>query len=278
MFTRFLSSSLAALMFTATPALAHSGQDYDERDRSHVRPSDGTQAIVVDNDVGRAITVYADGRQVEVVKAGDSARVRIDRDTRKLEARVGTRRVARLNPDGRDRVWRIERPTETGVLVKNPLPIDVVITLDGVTRTLQAGATGVFDEVSVGTNTFVARRVSGQVIDRDTVSLSAFADFRWEIDPPVQGLVSVQNRWSTPLEVELNGKVVAVLKPGQSRTFKVRCGRTSVELTRMSRSGRRGAEVVDTMVRIDRYETERLVTGPASRSRHHVHGAAHSAR
>ncbi len=273
-----LSASLAALLFAASPAYAHSGHGSVEGDRSHVRPGDATLTVVVDNDVGRAISVYADGRKVGVVLEGDWTRLRIDRDTRVLEARAGARRVGRLDLDERERVWRIERPTETGVLVTNPLPIDVVIAIDGKTRTVKAGSMTVFDEVSVGQNTFVARRVSGQVIDRDPVKLSAFNDFRWEIDPPNKGLLKVRNRWSTPLQVELNGVVVGVVEPGKAQTFEVRSGQTSVELTRMSRSGRRGVEVVDTVVRVDRYETQRLVSGPESHVRSPAHGPGYSVR
>ncbi len=273
-----LNASLVALLFAAAPALAHSGHGDVDRDRSHIRPSDAQRTVVIDNEVGRAVTVYADGRKVEVLRAGERARLRVRSDTRVLEARVGSRRIARFDVDGPEVLWRLVRPTETAVLVTNPLPIDVVVSLGGERRDVSAGASVLFAGVDVGSATLVARRGTGQVVDRDTVRLSAFDDFRWEVEAPETGLVRVLNRWSSPLEVELDGEVVGVIEPGQSRTFEAGIGWTDVELTRLSRAGRRGAEVLDTVVRVQRYDTEQVVTGPNQRSRHHTHPARPTAR
>ncbi len=273
-----LNTAMVALLLAAAPALAHSGADHVDRDRTHVRPSDAVRTLMVDNDVGRAVTVLADGRQVDVVSAGAFARVRIPGDTRRVEARVGARRIAMLSLDTMDRVWRLERPTETAVLVKNPLPVAVAVTLGGLTRTLGPGATSVFDDVAVGSSTFVARRTTGQLIDRDTVRLSAFDDFRWEVDPPETGLVQVKNRWSSPVEVLINGVLVDVLAPGETRTVDVQAGRAEVRLTRLSRSGRRGATVLEKSLRVDRYALSRIVTGPDSSRHAHREGVRPSAR
>jgi hypothetical protein len=275
---RVIAASLASLIFVATPALAHGLQNAIPVDSIHVRPAEARLSVRVDNDVGRALTVFADGKEIAVVPPGSRQRIAVNRDVRLLEARVGTRRIDRLKMDGGDRIWEVERPTETSVLVKNPLPISVQVTIDGRTRTLAAGATQLFAHTDVKSRTLVARRLSGQVIDRDTVRLSPFEDLVWQIDRPDQGLVEIQNRWSTSIQVVINGRVVGVLEAGQSQTFSARAGRAEIELSRLNRSGRVGSQVLDARIRIDRYDRSLVVTGPTGRGHYHDHGHYYGVR
>ncbi len=273
------SAVTALFLSTAGEAQAHGlhPDNGHEPERVHVRPDVQSLPVVVENDAGRAITVYADGRQLVVIPAGARLKVKVSSEVRWLEARVGSRRVSRLRMGEERTFWEVERPTETSVMVSNPLPIPVEITLDGVTRTVAAEGSLFFGDVPVGSRTIVARRVTGQVLSRDKVKLSAFEDTRWQIEPPSTGLVQVLNRWSSSLQVKVNGKVVAVLEPGETRTFEFRAGSAEVTLTRVGRRGRMGPEVVDTHIRVDRYETERLVTGPVGRSQH-AQGPRHGVR
>lgn len=268
-----LSLALSSLLLASAPALAHGPQDEDraDRDRTHVRPEAAAVTVRIDNDVGRAITITADGRQIAVVPAGSRERVTVPRSVDRLEARVGSRQVGLLRLDGRDATWEVERPTFTSVLINNPLPIAVVVTLDGASRTVASESSLLFSGVDVGASTIVTRRVSGELIDRETVMLSAFDDLRFQVERPDEGLVEVLNRWSTDLEVTINGRVVDVLEPGEQATYSVRAGRADVSLTRLDRLGREGAEVYDERLLVDRYETERIATGPSGRSHAHTH-------
>lgn len=260
--------ALAALAL-AVPGTALAGStcslDDHASQAAHVRPGQDAR-LVFENDTGRLIQLFADGRPLATLAPWDVDRVLVPGAARSIEARVDGRGIARFSgPFTPDRVYRVLTPTTTDVMVTNPLPIAVLIQApaQGFRQVLASGGSLVLHEMPVGTVELSALRLEGDLaVDVERVTLGPWSDVTWTVDPPRLGVLQLVNRDHHAVRVLVDGVPVDRVEAGRVDFVELTVGRHRVEVLRLDPRGRPGALVYGATVFVDRYrETEVVVAG-----------------
>jgi hypothetical protein len=190
--------------------------------------------LKVVNDTGISAEVYLDGRELIDLDVGQTRLVRVPLGPARIEMRARGQSVARLDTT----IRAFAEPTLVGrapsfasVTVINPFPFDIRVSDDrGNTRTIDERGRAVFGNVPVGNTQLVARRLSGEVIDQEHVSVRAWSGAVWTVDPPSTGVLLVDSNVGRTTRVLVDGRVTAILPAYAEQSLRLPIGFASIEV------------------------------------------------
>lgn len=239
--------------------------------------------VLVRNATRYDADLIVDGRYAAHLGAGTTQVVEVDVGSGRFElvARSGrslgtTRMVARPFTDHR---WTVELPTVADVTVTNPLPIPIELTTSrGQVRSVPAYGRTVYDDVPLGTFQLTATRVTGEIVDVETLVVREDGANGWRIDAPTTGLVWIDSEHFDSTRVIVDGTTLAALPAWGEQRLELPIGWHHVAIT-----DERGRVVEDTWIEVDPYELAVVEAAlPVRPSTHHQHpvrpsgsGAAH---
>lgn len=217
-----------------------------EREALRVPPWEGR--LEVRNRTGRDGRLFLDGQDQGPLLAGAERRLVREPGTVLVELRDGVR----LLDEGRSSVqpglltvFVAEQAPVAELLVSNPLPIPVLVGLgDRAPLVLQPGERRRVEGLAPGTLRVDIERLDGREIRSLSLRLEPWEPTVLQVPVPGDGLLRLVNRGETPVEVLLDGRVLAYLGAGRDQTLGLPTGRQRLVL-REVRTGRvLGAEVL----------------------------------
>ncbi|MDP6932989.1 MAG: hypothetical protein QGG40_08725 [Myxococcota bacterium] len=219
--------------------------------------------VRVVNDTGRRATVRIDNQNRGTLNAGESQEFTTDLGRVRVELRVEQRVVASKSLVVRaydDLVYRAEAPREGTLVVRNPLPMDVLLVLDdGSERSLKAGGQVTFSHLDPGTFKLLVTREAGERIARLRQEVEAFEISYVSIPSPSQGVVVVDNRGGRSFRVYVDGHYVETVPPHAELRLELELG------SRRLTFREHGGAVVETeTVQIRRYEESTVDLGQSA--------------
>lgn len=233
-----------------------------------------TALVEVRNEWNRPGTVLVDGRNARSVAAYESAYLSLSAGSHELRFAVDGRTVdsQRLYAQPlREQRFVAEAPRQADLRVSNPHPAALVVSVDQQTRTLPAYGQAVFTRVDVGSERVSARRLSGELVDSETVRIDPFGANLWTIDAPRTGLVEVDYDGASPATLLEQGRVLASLAPGQDTRLSLPVGWHELEIR--DAYGRR---LEKEWVEVEAFELARIDADRRDRlSRHDGHEGHH---
>ena len=186
------------------------------------------------NETGVPADVYADGREIAELRAGDTQIVKVPLGHAHVEMIAHGYVVARLDTTVRafaEPTLVGRAPTVASVTVVNPFPFDLRVSDErGNTRTIAERGRTVFTNVPVGSVRFVARRVSGDVVDDERVAVRSWTGATWTPDPPTTGLVRLDSNYGRTARVLADGRIVAMVSAYDDEMLRLPVGNTTIEV------------------------------------------------
>ncbi|MSQ02356.1 MAG: hypothetical protein EXR71_10785 [Myxococcales bacterium] len=217
------------------------------------------------NDSGVDAEFFADGREIAELNNGTSRIVNLPVGAVELTAYARGQRLEAesvfLRPFD-ETVLVAEAPRFGDLVVDNPLPITVEVTVGHADQRIAAGGRAVFRHVPVGIVEVSTERIGGQLVDRERVSVHPFSGARVVIDAPDTGLVQLQSRDDDLIRVFADGRVLATLAPRQALTLLLPLGEVLLEMRTLD-----GRLVERSFVRVAPYTAAELDFGRVERDR-----------
>ncbi len=217
------------------------------------------------NDTGVDAEFFADGREIAELNAGTSRIVSLPLGAVELTAFAHGQRLESESVFLRafsETVLVAEAPRFADLVVDNPLPIAVEVTVGHADQRIAAGGRAVFQRVPVGLVEVSTERVGGQFLDRERVSVRPFSGARMSIDAPNTGLVQLQSRDDDLIRVFADGRILTTLAPRQELTVLLPLGEIMLEMRTLD-----GRLVERSFVRVAPYAVAELDFGRVERDR-----------
>lgn len=186
------------------------------------------------NDTGVAADVFADGREIAELRAGETRIVRMALGSARVEMIANGVYVGRLDTNIRafaEPTLVGRAPTTANVTVVNPFPFDLRVSDErGNTRTIEQRGRTVFVGQSVGTARFVARRTNGDLVDDERVNIRNWTGAIWTPDVPSTGLVRVDSDYGRTARVLVDGRITAMIPAYGEESVRLPVGPASIEV------------------------------------------------
>ncbi len=216
--------------------------------------------VKVENEADRPADLLVDGRVLTSFAPYQTRLVAMTLGCHDLAMVAGTWTIDRQRLDVApfaEPMFEAQMPRANDVVVVNPLPIPLQIVTDrGLVRTVDARGQTVFDSVPLGSFHLTARRVSGERVDDVVATVRPDVVGTWRVDPPVTGLVDVQNREPMSTRLMIDGRMLRSLAPDQDARFELALGAHHVELI-----DERGRSVYESCVTVQPYDVSTLYVG-----------------
>ncbi len=185
------------------------------------------------NDSGAEASFRVEGREVAELSPGESRLVTVPLGP--VDLRV-TARGVELEDEHLvvrpfvEATLVAEPPAFAQLVVDNPLPIPVEVDLGHCERRVEAFGRTVFERVPVGTLSVQTRRLGGELLDRERVTVRAWSGAHLVVDTPNTGLVRLESQDDDLLRVFVDGRVVATLAPLQVTNLELPVGNAYLEV------------------------------------------------
>ncbi len=217
------------------------------------------------NETGVEAEFFADGREIAELDAGASRIVSLPLGAVELTAYARGQRLESESVFLRafsESVLVAEAPRFADLVVDNPLPIAVEVSVGRAEQRIAAGGRAVFQRVAVGFVEVSTERIGGQLLDRQRVSVRPFSGARMQVDAPETGLVQLQSRDDDVIRVFADGRILATLAPRQELTLLLPLGEVLLEMRTLD-----GRLVERSFVRVAPYAAAELDFGQVERDR-----------
>lgn len=153
--------------------------------------------------------------------------------------------------------WAAQPPPVGDLVVMNPFPMAVELVCDrGLVRTLPPFGSTVYEDLPVGSFHLTARRVTDEYLSDQVLPVRAGGNTTWKLDPPTQGLLTLDSDHWAYARVYVDGRQVAGLSPDQTRRLQL-----SVGWHELSVRDERGYSLVRRWVEVDPFEDEFVKVG-----------------
>lgn len=200
--------------------------------RLEATPVESAQVRLI-NDSGAEAEFVVSGREVAELQPGESRIVRLPFGEAQIQAFA---RGIQLESESvflrpfSETTLIAEPPSTAQLVVDNPLPIAVQVAVGPAERRIEPYGRAVFERVPVGSVEVLTRRVSGERLDCERVSVRAWTGGHLTVETPTVGLVRLESEDDDMLRVFVDGHVVATLAPMQVSTVQLPVGNAYVEV------------------------------------------------
>lgn len=206
------------------------------------------------NDTGVSAEVFADGREIAELRAGETRIVRMPVGHARVEMIANGVNVARLDTHIRafaEPTLVGRAPTVANVTVVNPFPFELRVTDErGNTRSIEPRGKAVFVGQTVGSARFIARRTNGDVVDDERVNVRSWSGALWTPDVPTTGLVRIDSDYGRTARVLADGRIIAMIPAYAEESLRLPIGPVSIEVRDLD-----GALLEKVRVEVDAWRT-----------------------
>jgi hypothetical protein len=153
--------------------------------------------------------------------------------------------------------WAAQPPPVGDLVVMNPFPMAVELVCDrGMVRTLPPFGSTVYEDLPVGSFHLTARRVTDEYLSDQVLPVRAGGNTTWKLDPPSQGLLTLDSDHWAYARVYVDGRQVSSLMPDQTRRLQLPLGWHELSIR-----DERGYSLLRRWVEVEAFEDEFVKVG-----------------